>query len=83
MLNRIKTIKYTTYLNYCIMPKIRIEDAMDEDSLEEYINRQNLYYFEEFCGSCDYFDNPQSCPFYGKVFRATKWKEIQCQNFWD
>ena len=40
------------------MPKIRIEDAMDEDSLEEYINRQNLYYFEEFCGSCDHFDNP-------------------------
>lgn len=30
------------------MPKINIEDALDEEGLEEYDNKYNYYYFESF-----------------------------------
>ena len=39
-------------------------------------------YFENFCGSCDYFQT-LDCPFISMVASKTKWKDIGCISFWD
>lgn len=38
------------------MPKINLEDTLDEEGLEEYDNKYNYCYFESFYGACDHFD---------------------------
>lgn len=65
------------------MPKINVEDVLDKDELEDYDNKDNIFYWENFCCACDHFENPDECKFFGKVFKNTKWKEIKCDDFWD
>ena len=39
--------------------------------------------FERYCGNCDYFGDPEHCPFYPTT-PDTLWKEeLNCKNFWD
>lgn len=64
------------------MPRVEITDVLDDIDLEEYANRDNIFYFESFCSACDHFDT-QECPFYTEVFPSTKWKDVGCDNFYD
>lgn len=52
-------------------------DWMDD---AEYIAR--LTDFENYCGNCDNFKT-DDCPFVEVVEENTKWKDINCKNFWD
>ena len=54
------------------MPKINLEDALDEEGLEEYDNKYNYYYFESFYRVCDHFDSPDEYPYHDKVSTNTK-----------
>lgn len=52
---------------------------------EEYKEIQELSdpdYFEIYCSSCIYFET-DNCPFKGKVFDATDYREIKCNKFND
>ena len=42
------------------MPKINLEDALDEEGLEEYDNKYDY-------GACDHFDDPDKYPYHDKV----------------
>lgn len=65
------------------MPKINLEDALDEEELEEYDNKYNYCYFESFYGACDHFDNPDEYPYHDKVSTNAKRKNIPYDNFYD
>ena len=54
------------------MPKINIEDASDEEGLEEYDNKYNYCYLESFYRACDRFDNPDEYPYHDKASDNTK-----------
>ena len=58
------------------MPKVKdLSKVMDERDYYEFIvNRDNPFYFEKFCGACDFFENEKECPFYGKVMADTMWE---------
>ena len=65
------------------VPKINIEDASDEEGLEEYDNKYDYCYFESFYRACDHFDNPAEYLYHDKVPANTKWKNIPYDNFYD
>ena len=65
------------------MPKINLEDALDEEGLEEYDNKYNHCYSGPFYRACDHFDNPGEYSYHDKVSANTKWKNIPCDNFYD
>ena len=48
-LQRLKHSKYVIIL-IIVMPKINLEDALDEGGLEEYDNKYSYCYFESFYG---------------------------------
>ena len=50
----------------------------EEDELIAYENGD----FEQFCGSCMFFEDPENCPHYGKVLDLTEWRKI-CNKFYD
>lgn len=54
------------------MPKINLDDALDEEGLEEYDDRHNYCYFEPFYGAHHHFDNPDEHPYHDKVSANTK-----------
>lgn len=58
------------------MPKVNLEDALDEEELEEYDNNYNYCYFESFYRACDHFDNPDKYPYHDKVSANTKQKKF-------
>lgn len=75
------------------MPKVKdLSKVMDPQEFREFENRHNPYFFEKFCGACDFFNNEKECPFYGKVFADTEWDfqthmvdgvKKKCDKFWD
>lgn len=81
-LYRLKHSKYVIIL-IIVMPKINLEDALDEEELEEYGNKYDYCYFESFYGTCDHFDNPDEYPYHDKVSANTKQKNIPYDNFYD
>lgn len=56
----------------------------DKEELEEHIElMENPYSFEDYCGACDRFGNPEECPFFEKVHSRTYWKSLKCIDFID
>ena len=39
--------------------------------------------FERYCGNCDYFMDPEHCPFYPTTPDTLGEEELDCKNFWD
>lgn len=61
--------------------KFTKEEQEDLDIAVEQM--EDIYAFENYCGACDNFDDPDNCPFYNKVTFCTRWESIKCNKFWD
>lgn len=58
---------------------------LTKEEYDEFLLEKEMYdteTFENFCNACDNYGT-EECPFNGKVFIDTKWKNIGCANFID
>lgn len=52
--------------------------------IEEEDAELNIKYdFEDYCGNCDNFGNPDICPFIHEVNEDSHWKDVGCNYFDD
>lgn len=53
------------------------------EKANKHLSVTDRFDFERYCGNCDNFGNPETCPFY-PTSEDTMWKEeLDCKNFWD
>lgn len=56
---------------------------LTQEESDEYRLYHDPMYFENYCGSCDFFGTDE-CPHNGNVADITRWKiDIQCDKFND
>lgn len=54
----------------------------DKEELEDAIEAlNNPYSFEDYCGACRRFGEPDECPFFEKVHDHTRWADLRCEDF--
>jgi len=55
----------------------------NEDEVRDIQDATDPFYWEAYCGSCDYFET-EECPFRGKVTNITRWEiDVRCKKFMD
>lgn len=72
----------STHIYKFINMNIKGINKLTDEEIQDVDEFLDIWSFENYCGSCDNFDT-ENCPHYGEVFKATDWRDIKCDNFWD
>ena len=66
----------------CEGNRLHKDRTRESSAKAQEVELSEKYDWENYCGSCDYFDTEQ-CPHRGRVVSETRWQDIFCRNFMD